>query len=107
MILNLKLFETGLKTSDIEKIQSIFNSYSEVQKVILYGSRAKGNFKAFSDVDLTLVGAELSLTIQQKIENEIDDLLLPYKFDISIFEKIQNIEMVDHIKRVGKIFFER
>ena len=97
--------DIGLNNIDIEKIQKVFASHSEVEKVILYGSRAKATYKAASDIDLTLIGKELNLTIQQKIEMELDDLMLPYKFDVSIYLQISNQELIEHINRVGKIFF--
>lgn len=98
-------FDLGLKPTDFEKIQAVFKNYSEIYKVIVYGSRAKGNYKTYSDIDLTLVGEEINLTIQNKIENELDDLLLPYKFDVSLFSKIKNIELINHINRVGKLIY--
>ena len=101
------MMDIGLNEKDIGKIQSVLALHSEVEKVILYGSRAKGAYKPSSDIDLTLFGKELNLTIQQKIENELDDLLLPYKFDISIFHQIANKELVEHIERVGKLFFAK
>lgn len=101
------MINTGLNNSDIEKIRNVFALYSEVEKVILYGSRAKGTYKPASDIDLTLVGAKLDLSIQQKIESELDDLMLPYKFDISIYHQISNKELIEHIERVGKVFFDR
>jgi len=101
------MMDIGLNEKDIVKIQSVLALNSEVEKVILYGSRAKGTFKPASDIDLTLFGKELNLTIQQKIENELDDLLLPYKFDISIYHQIANKELVEHIERVGKLFFAK
>ena len=97
---------TGLDNSDIKKIQLVFNLHPEIEKAILFGSRAKGNYKPASDIDLTLVGNDLTLTIQQIIENELDDLLLPYKFDISIYHTISSNELVDHIERVGQLFFQ-
>jgi type I restriction enzyme S subunit len=97
--------EIGLKPSEIEKIQSVFTKYVEIEKVIIYGSRAKGNYKLYSDIDVTIVGAPFNLTIQHKIETELDDLLLPYKFDLSIFDKIENKDLIEHINRVGKIIF--
>ncbi len=105
MILKSTLQDIGLKTADIDKIHQVFRSYPEIQKAILFGSRAKGNFKPFSDIDITLVGVELNLTIQQRIENELEDLLIPYKFDLSIFDRIESAELVEHIKRVGKEFY--
>jgi predicted nucleotidyltransferase len=97
--------DTGLSNTDTEKIQKVFSLYPEIEKVILYGSRAKGTYKPASDIDLTLDGTKLNLTIQQKIESELDDLMLPYKFDISIHHHISNQALLEHIKRVGKPFF--
>ncbi|MFW6310464.1 MAG: nucleotidyltransferase domain-containing protein [Prolixibacteraceae bacterium] len=97
----------GLKDIHITKIQSVFANYRSIEKAILYGSRAKGNYQNGSDIDITLVGENLDLSTLFKIENEIDDLLLPYKTDISIFHKIENSDLVDHINRVGKVIYEK
>ncbi|MDI6731105.1 MAG: nucleotidyltransferase domain-containing protein [Candidatus Margulisbacteria bacterium] len=97
----------GLKEETISKINKIFAQYPQVEEAILYGSRAKGNYKNGSDIDLTLKGKGLTLTVMNKIGLEIDDLLLPYTFDMSIFDNISNPDLIDHIKRVGKIFYKR
>ncbi len=96
----------GLNEQIITQINSIFAHYPEVEQVILYGSRAKGTYKNGSDIDLTLKGNRLDLAIINKISNDIDDLLLPYSFDISIFSQISNAGLVDHINRVGVVFYE-
>ncbi|MFZ4561071.1 MAG: nucleotidyltransferase domain-containing protein [Saprospiraceae bacterium] len=97
----------GLKTETIHAIQEVLLTYPEVEKAILYGSRAKGNYRPGSDIDLTLTGETLNLTILQKIEHELDDLLLPYKIDLSLLKHIQNTDLLDHIQRVGKVFYEK
>jgi predicted nucleotidyltransferase len=97
----------GLKDIHIKKIQAVFANHSNVKKAILYGSRAKGTYRNGSDIDLTLIGKKLDLSTLLKIENEIDDLLLPYKTDISIFHKIENPDLLDHINRVGKVIYEQ
>ncbi len=97
----------GLKTATIQAIQEVFKLHHEVEKAILYGSRAIGNYRPGSDIDLTLAGEKLSLTMLQKIEDELDDLLLPYKIDLSLHKQIENKELLEHIERVGKVFFER
>ena len=97
----------GLKTETIHAIQEVLLTYPEVEKAILYGSRAKGNYRPGSDIDLTLTGETLNLTILQKIEHELDDLLLPYKIDLSLLRHIQNTDLLDHIQRVGKVFYEK
>ncbi len=96
----------GLKPNIIEAIKSVFSKYTEIEKVILYGSRAKGNYTNGSDIDLTCFGNELTISLIHKIENDIDDLLLAYSFDISILENITNDNLLDHIKRVGIVFYE-
>jgi predicted nucleotidyltransferase len=95
----------GLTAEVTEKIRSVLSLHREVQSAILYGSRAKGNYKRGSDIDLTLVGEKLNLSELARISNELDDLSLPYTFDFSIYDQIKNIELLDHIKRVGKIFY--
>ena len=96
----------GLKENTIKQINDIFTKYPAVERAILYGSRAKGNFKNGSDIDLTLLGDNLKLSVIYKIENEIDDLLLPYTFDISIYNQISNDALIEHINRVGVVFYE-
>ncbi len=97
--------ELKIPNSDWSNIQSIFNSFIEIEKVCLYGSRAKGTAQAYSDIDLALEG-NLSLTILNDIENALDDLLLPYKFDICILQQIKNPSLLDHITRVGKLVYQ-
>lgn len=96
----------GLKPHTIKAIQGVFAKYPNIEKTILFGSRAKGNYRNGSDIDLTLVGSNLTLSQQFAIETEIDDLLLPYKMDLSIFHKIENQDLIDHINRVGITFYE-
>jgi type I restriction enzyme S subunit len=94
----------GLSKEDIDKIKVVLAKFTEIERVLIYGSRAKGTYKPASDIDLTLVGENLTLTTVQAIEHEIDDLLLPYKFDISIFHHISNPDLIAHINRVGVVF---
>jgi predicted nucleotidyltransferase len=95
----------GLSPKVISQIQSVFARHPQIQKVILYGSRAKGNFKPGSDIDLTMICANPDLSLLFKIENELDDLLLPYKIDLSLMSLIDNANLIDHINRVGIEFW--
>ncbi len=96
----------GLKEATIIAINSVFANYSALQKVVIYGSRAKGNYRNGSDIDLTLMGDSLTYTQLNRIETQLDELLLPYSIDLSLFNHIDNPDLIDHIKRVGKIFYE-
>jgi predicted nucleotidyltransferase len=97
----------GLSDQNIVYIQQVFELFPEIEQVILYGSRAKGNFKMGSDIDLTLLGKDLNLTLLNKVDNILDDLYLPYFFDISIFNQIKNVELLDHINQVGELFYTK
>ena len=97
----------GLKEETINQIKDVISHYQQIDEVILYGSRAMGNFKRGSDIDLTFKGENLKLDIINKIDLELDDLLLPYTFDLSIFRHIDNPDLVDHINRVGKVIYSK
>jgi predicted nucleotidyltransferase len=101
----MKLAESGLSAEVINNLRAIFKKHPEIDKVILYGSRAKGNHKLGSDVDLTIVSNSLTVSQLLGIENEIDELLLPYKVDLSIYTHIESPDLIAHIKRVGIDFF--
>lgn len=94
----------GLTQETIDKIKSVLKKYPVIKKCFIYGSRAKGNFKPGSDIDLTLEAPTMSLSELLKLESEIDDLLLPYKVDLSLKHQIDNKDLLDHIARVGREF---
>ena len=97
----------GLSEETVSKIIGVFSRFKQVEEVILYGLRAKGNFKPGSDIDLTLKGEKLRLELLNKISIDIDDLLLPYSFDISIFHQITNPDLLEHIARIGIVFYKK
>ncbi|NTV21398.1 MAG: nucleotidyltransferase domain-containing protein [Chlorobium limicola] len=98
----------GLDDTTIARIHGVIASYGQIDKAILYGSRAKGNYRAGSDIDLTFVGNhDLNLTVLYRIMDDIDDLLLPYTFDISLLHSISDRDVLDHIKNFGKVFYEK
>ena len=97
----------GLKQDTINQINQVFSAYPEISKAIIYGSRAKGNYKPGSDIDLTLVADNINYHQLLEILNKIDDLLLPYFFDLSIFNSLNNPNLIEHIERVGITFYKR
>ena len=96
----------GLTEDDIQKLCGVFERHPQIRKVILYGSRAKGNFKPGSDIDITLK-AQLDGLMFSQIQTELDDLLLPYQIDLSLYDQLRNSALRSHIDRVGQVLFER
>lgn len=97
----------GLDDAVVARIQAVLASHPKIEQAILYGSRAKGNYRPGSDIDLTLIGAQLSIEDQAAIAADLDDLLLPYTIDLSILARLTHAALHDHIKRVGITFYVR
>jgi len=97
----------GLKDETLEAIKRVISRHDEVEQAILYGSRAKGNFKEASDIDLVITGKELDTSILSKIHWQLDDLLLPSFIDLAIYHHIDNPQLIEHINRVGKIIYQK
>jgi len=83
----------------------VLKKHPLVEKVIIYGSRARGNFKAVSDIDLTLIGSQATMDELASISSDLDDLLLPYTTDLSLHSKLNHPDLLDHIRRVGVEFY--
>lgn len=96
----------GLYPNSYKKILSIFNKYKNIEKVIIYGSRAKGDYKEGSDIDLTLIG-DLNYNDVIKLKHDLEDSSIPYLVDLSIFKELKTESLLEHIKRVGKVFYEK
>ena len=97
----------GLPQHTIDQICAVLAQHPEVERALLYGSRAKGNYRPGSDIDLTLLGASLTPRLCATIAEALDDLLLPYTIDLSLFAQLQHPDLEAHIQRVGRVFFAR
>ncbi len=98
--------DIGLTNVEMQKLVSVLSSQPNIEKAIVYGSRAKGTNQKFSDVDMTLVGRNLSHSDLNQVALKIDDLLLPYEFDLSLYSSLTNKNLLEHIRRVGKVIYE-
>ena len=96
----------GILEEDTIIITSVIGKYIDVEEAVIFGSRAKGNFKNGSDVDIVLKGKNISRDTVLSISGELnEETVLPYHFDILNYSTIQNEELVKHIQRVGKIIY--
>ena len=96
----------GLKEDTIRNIQNVFQAFPEVGEVILFGSRATGNYKNGSDIDLAIKGS-ITHTTLNKISLKLDELFLPYTIDLVVFNDIDNPDLLDSIRSEGIPFYKK
>ena len=100
---NLGLFE-----ADMEAIVSVLSQEPKVEKAFIFGSRAKGNFKNGSDIDLALMGEDLDFNTVSQISYQLnEETAMPYKFDVLHYDSIKEPTLIEHIDRVGIEFYSR
>jgi len=96
----------GLKDSEQEMIRAVLRRHAEVTEAKFFGSRAKGNFQPNSDIDLALWG-DISISTIATIAGELEELPLPYTFDVQAYDAIRHPPLREHIDRAGKSFYAR
>ena len=97
----------GLPAAAVAKIQGILATFPAIEQATLYGSRALGRHRPGSDIDLTLAGDGLDARTLARLDGALDDLLLPWRFDLSVQASLHSPELIDHIQRVGTLFYSR
>jgi len=96
----------GLSPRAVATIRAILATEPAVRKAVIFGSRAKGNYRPGSDIDLALYGAGLDLDALGRLSARLDESPLPYQVDLCLYDAIDNPALREHIDRVGKLFYE-
>ena len=96
----------GLTSEALKLINEVFRQHPEVRMVKIFGSRAIGNFEDYSDVDLALWG-DLDINLIGQISRELDELPLPFTFDVKDYETIKHAPLKQHIDEFGKILYSK
>lgn len=97
----------GLKASDIECIIEVLDKYPEIEEAVIFGSRAMDKHKKGSDIDIALKGKELESTVTEVMGKLNNETPLPYIFDILDYRAITNIDLKNHIDRVGIAIYKK
>ena len=95
----------GLSDTVIKELQDVFRRHANIEKVLIFGSRSKGNYRAGSDIDLAVIGKDVDYNLLLSILCEIDDLDLLYTVDLLDYQKKKGTPIGDHIDRVGQVFY--
>lgn len=90
----------GLMDNELMLIRSVLSRHPDITRAVLFGSRAKGTAQKSSDIDLALEGITSPMQAEA-IARELDDLPLPYHFDVQALTAIQHRPLLEHIARVG------
>jgi predicted nucleotidyltransferase len=99
--------EFGLSDKTLETVRAILATCPELDKALVYGSRAMGNYRTGSDIDITLIGASLTMDMLFQLARQFDESNLPYMVDLSIMASINNPNLLDHIERIGQVLYQR
>ena len=98
----------GLQSDDLDEIVKIFQQYQAVEEAIIFGSRAKGNYRKGSDIDIAIKGKDIGYDDVTSLSFAFnEESTMPYYFDIVHFEAISETALIDHINRVGRRIFLR
>ena len=98
----------GLTEKDIELIRSAIAAHPEIEEIVVFGSRAMGNHKNGSDVDLAVKGSGVSLRTVSRLGAQLnEELPLPYQFDVIDYTSIDSPALTKHIDSIGKVLFQR
>ncbi len=97
----------GLSDKNYSLIKDIFKSYTKIEKVIIFGSRAMGTEKNGSDIDLALKGKDILLEDILSISNKLDELPLAYEYDVIDYVTIDNPALTEHIDKHGIVFYTK
>lgn len=92
---------------EFQALRDTLASFPEIEEAIIYGSRARGTNRMASDIDLTLKGDGLTYMQLALLDEKIDDLYLPYFVDLSLFSMLNSPELLESIRREGKVFYNR
>ena len=94
----------GLDDRVREAVLGVLKKFPAIKEAKIFGSRALGNFRPNSDVDIVLFG-QCEDSVNLRVAADLDALSTPYQFDIICYEQIKNDALKDHIDRVGQTLY--
>lgn len=96
----------GLTETDLASIILVFKTLPQVESALLFGSRALGTFRNSSDIDLCLKGSAVDYTTCSKLRSRLEELPMPYFFDLVNYNNLQNGELKNHIDEYGIVIYQ-
>lgn len=97
----------GLSEKNITELRGILASFPHIETAIIFGSRARGDYRRGSDIDLSLKGKDLTFTDIAWLDAKLEDSYIPYFFDTNIYSTLRNKELQANIDRDGKVIYKK
>ena len=97
----------GLDDATLEKLSKVFETNPKVDKALIFGSRAKGNYRDDSDIDIALKGYDISLNDVIQLSAALEDEGISYKLDLVNYDSIKEPALIEHIDRVEIAIYSR
>ena len=98
---------TGISERFIKELLDYCSNHPKITRVVLFGSRARGDHSNRSDIDLAITTQNCSHTVQNLISQEIEDMTTPYKIDILFTDRLQKEKLLFNINQEGVIIYEQ
>lgn len=98
----------GISENTYKALLTVFSHYQQIEIVFIFGSRAKGNFRPGSDIDLAIKGKNCTPALAMELSAKINEgLPIPYKVDVVDYDSLNHQELKEHIDRVGIKFYRK
>ncbi len=107
MLITTTTDKFGLTKRDIDCLFTILNKYPAIEQVHMFGSRAKGNFKSGSDIDIALMNTGITDEMIRLLKADFEESSLPYMVDIINYPLLKNQLLKEHVDRVGVPFYTK
>ncbi len=96
----------GLKKFEIDYIVDVIGKFEEIEKAVVFGSRAKGNYKSESDIDVAIYGERVNFDTVSALHSLLEEQgPLPYMYDVVDYAHIKSEALKEHIDRVGELLY--
>lgn len=97
----------GISDKNLQELRTILSSIPHIDEAIIYGSRARGDYKRGSDIDLSIKGRELTFHDLSLLDDKLYYSYIPYFFDTNSYEQLSNPNLIANINRDGKVVYKR
>lgn len=106
MVSALSAEETGLSPFVLDNLRKTFARFPEIEKVMLFGSRATGSHRPGSDIDLAVFAPNLTEQAFSRLAGEVDELPIAFHMDVIHFDTLENSSLKEQIISQGKTIYK-